>query len=75
MNAMSVPYQNDRDILAHNYPQYHRKCHFKQIARRNRKGHLLRFLSLKGITELAPAQVTEDTYALKGLLTEEITGK
>jgi len=56
------PFQNG-NVLAQNYPQYHREGHFKQITRQNRKGngHLLGFPSLKGITEqaLAPSPTSE----------------
>jgi len=37
MNVMSVPFQNG-NVLAHNYPQYHREGHFKQITRQKQKG-------------------------------------
>jgi hypothetical protein len=33
MYATSVPFQNDSNVLALNYPQCHGKGHFKEIAK------------------------------------------
>jgi len=63
---MSAPFQNG-NVLAQNYPQYHREGHFKQIARQNRNGngHLLGFPFAKGITvqALALSQTREWRFA------------
>jgi hypothetical protein len=36
MDAMSVLFQNDSNVLALDYPQRHGKGHFKQIENRKR---------------------------------------